>query len=210
VPVSDCQNRPQSEPMKTLIAVIVGIVTCGILAGFYVWSIHHRFYILSSSQGVAYELDRKTGETWTLYKGKKMRHRGDVAKESAETIPPLEASKITGNAGFSGFGFFSGKLYNGSEWTITKVVFTVTAKEDGGAIRWTRDLVDNTEVAPLMTESFAVSVTGDQGVKEMSRLGIRTKRKISFHGQQRLCGSMQDEKFINSGSRSRVAVLRRM
>jgi ribosomal protein S27E len=34
--------------------LIVGIVTCGLLGGFYIWSSHNRFYVVSGSQGVAY------------------------------------------------------------------------------------------------------------------------------------------------------------
>lgn len=173
------EDLPALEPKRTegtgkrrfnVTAVsIVGIVTCGFLVGFYIWSSHNRFYVVSGSQGVAYEVDRKTGESWSLYGARKTRHEGTVVpKTQGETIPPWEAAKITGNAGLSGFGEFSGKLYNGSSWTVTRVIFTVTAKDEGGATRWTRDLVENVEIAPLTTGSFSVSITGDQGVKDMS------------------------------------------
>jgi hypothetical protein len=83
-------------------------------------------------------------------------------------VPTWEAAKITGNARLSGYGHFSGKLYNGSSWTVTKVIFRVTATEEGGATLWTRDLVENLEIAPLTTSEFSVSVTGDEGVKDVS------------------------------------------
>ena len=149
--------------------VIVGMVICGLLGGVYIWFAHNRFYILSGGQGIAYEVDRRTGETWTLRGANKTRHKSpEVERRRTETIPPWEAAKITGNAGPSGYGSFSGMIYNGSGWTVTKVIFTVTAKEEGGGTRWTRDLVENCEVAPMTTGSFSVSVPGDQGVKDVA------------------------------------------
>ncbi len=148
--------------------VIVGVVVCGLLVGVYLWLAHNRFYILSGREGIAYEVDRRTGETWTLRGANKTRHKSpELDRRRAETIPPWEAAKITGNAGLSGYGSFSGMIYNGSGWTVTRVIFTVTAKEESGAVRWTRDLAENCEVAPMTTGSFSVSVPGDQGVKDV-------------------------------------------
>ena len=50
---------------KTVIWV-VAIIAVATVAAFYVWSSHNRFYIMTSSQGIAYEVDRKTGKSWAL------------------------------------------------------------------------------------------------------------------------------------------------
>jgi hypothetical protein len=83
-------------------------------------------------------------------------------------FPFAELTKVTGNADFVNFAIlhkFEGKLYNGSSWTITRVIFSVTAKEQNGSIRWQRDFSENITVPPLKVQSFSVDMTGNEGAK---------------------------------------------
>src|SRR5438093_1289772 len=124
---------------KTIIAV-VGIVTVACLIAFYIWSSHNRFYIMTGSEGVAYEVDRKTGKSWMLRGARKIpQEGGDESHQKEEELPYAAASQITGNAGLRYNGLFDGKLYNGSDWVVTRVIVSVTAKEEDGTIRWSRD-----------------------------------------------------------------------
>jgi hypothetical protein len=150
---------------KTLI-LVVSIISIAIVAIFYVWSSHNRYYIMTSSKGIAYEVDRKTGKSWALYGDRKILQEGTDTRDKPEKPLPLaERSKITGNASLS-YGSFSGKIYNGSSWTITRIVINVTAKEEDGSVRWSRDLSDNVKISPLETGHFSVIVTGDHGIKK--------------------------------------------
>jgi hypothetical protein len=138
---------------KTVVAV-VSILAAASLIGLYIWASHHRYYIMSGDRGVAYEVDRKTGESWMLYGEKKIPQQGGAeSRHKEQELPSAEAAKVTGNAGLS-YGLFSGKLYNGSDWVVTKVVVNVSAKEDDGTIRWSRDLSEAVTIRPLTTESF--------------------------------------------------------
>lgn len=148
---------------KTVIAV-VGIVAVACLLGFYIWASHNRYYITTGSQGVAYEVDRKTGESWVLYGERKVPQRGGgEARQKERELPYETSSKITGNASLA-YGSFSGRLYNGSDWVVTRVVIRVSAKEKDGTVRWTRDFSEIVTIKPLTTESFSISVTGDEGI----------------------------------------------
>ena len=156
----------KSSRVKMTVVAVFGILALTAICAFYIWSSHSRFYIISGSQGVAYEIDRKTGDTWMLRGGNKTPHKWPKSKaKSVEELSPFETAKITGNAGFN-FGSFSGKIYNGSSWTITKIIVTVTAKEENGSTRWTRDFAEDIEIQPLTTGYLSISVTGEQGVKE--------------------------------------------
>ena len=150
---------------KTVVAV-VGILAAACLIGLYTWASHNRYYIMTGDQGIAYEVDRKTGESWMLYRSHKVPHRGgreDRHKE--DQLPYPASSKITGNASLS-YGVFSGELYNGSDWVVTRVLVNVSAKEDDGTVRWSRDFSETVTIKPLTTESFSITVTGGEGVKE--------------------------------------------
>ena len=156
----------RSSRVNLTTVVVLGILALTALSAFYIWSAHNRFYIMSGSQGIAYEIDRKTGETWMLRGGNKTPHNWPQSRaKSVEEIPPFDSAKITGNAGL-GSGLFSGKIYNGSSWTVTKIIVTVTAKEENGSTRWTRDFAHDIQIQPLTTASLYITVTGEQGIKE--------------------------------------------
>jgi len=79
-------------------------------------------------------------------------------------IPFDDKSLIDGNAGVNIIGHFSGSIYNGSKWTITKLKFKVVAKNKNGGVRWTRYFVnDFSYLEPLTAESFSV-YAGDTNV----------------------------------------------
>lgn len=145
---------------------IAAIIAAAAVVGFHIWSSHNRYYIMTSSKGVAYEVDRKTGKSWELIGGRKIEHESPDIKERPERpLPYAEATKLTGNAGLS-YGTFSGRIYNGSGWVVTRVVVNVTAKEEDGAVRWSRDFSENVKIKPLGTGSFSVTVTGEHGIKD--------------------------------------------
>lgn len=150
---------------KTIIAV-VGIVAVACLIAVYIWSSHNRFYIMTGSQGVAYEVDRQTGKSWMLRGARKIpQEGGDESHQKEEELPYAAASKITGDAGLS-YGLFSGKLYNDSDWVVTRVIVSVSAKEEDGTIRWSRDFSEAVTIRPLTTGYLSVTVSGDEGIKE--------------------------------------------
>jgi len=150
--------------MKKNAVWIIAILAVSIIAIFYIWSSHNRYYIINSSKGQAYEVDRKTGKTWVLTGGRKVEQKTPVYSDLQEKAFPYDQkSKVTGNAGLSGFGSFSGRIYNGSGWTVTRVVVNVKALEEDGSERWNRDFSANIKISPLKTEYFSVTVTGDHG-----------------------------------------------
>lgn len=151
---------------KTVIA-IVGILAVAGLIAFYIWSSHNRFVTLSGSQGVAYEVDRKTGQSWMLLGSRKIAQQATDENSNDRELPLQDAAKISGTAGI-GPGYFSGKLYNGSGYTVTRVVLSVSAKDEAGKIKWSRDLSTTISIKPLTTSSFFITLTDDYGVKDAS------------------------------------------
>lgn len=79
-------------------------------------------------------------------------------------LPDDESRKVTGNANF-GYVGFSGKIYNGSSWTITEMVVRIVAKENDGSIRWDRKFRTSVSIPPLETESIYFDVTGEEGAR---------------------------------------------
>jgi hypothetical protein len=46
------------------------------------------------------------------------------------------------------------------------VIVSVTAKEEDGTIRWSRDFSQAVTIRPLTTKYFSVTVSGDEQIKE--------------------------------------------
>lgn len=78
-------------------------------------------------------------------------------------LPELEQYKVTGEASLKYGTSFSGKLYNGSNYKLEKVVITITAKEKSGAVRWERKFEDDIFITPFKTGEFRVEVIGADG-----------------------------------------------
>ena len=92
-----------------------------------------------------------------------------------EPLPLAERILLTGNATL-GYGFFSGKVYNGSSWQVTEITFSVGALEKDGSERWRRQFRHSVTIAPLTTGSFSLRVTGEEGVKStVWSLGVFSK-----------------------------------
>jgi len=80
-------------------------------------------------------------------------------------LPIIEQLKVTGQAELAFGSSFQGKLYNGSNYKLEKVVITITAREESGAIRWVRQFKDEIFIAPLKTGRFEVEVIGAEGAE---------------------------------------------
>jgi len=146
------------------VAVVAGMT---ILVCYYTWSIHRRYYIMVAAQNIAYEVDRKTGETWMLHGTKKILQKADrELTRRVEELPKQAAHLVTGNAGLRS-GYFSGRLYNGSDWIVTRVIVHVIAKEEDGTVRWSRKFADEILIQPMTTGSLSITVVGDAGIKDV-------------------------------------------
>ena len=58
--------------MNKTIIFTVGILSTALLIGYYFYQQTDRYYITVVSGGGAYEVDKKTGQTWVLYGDKKI------------------------------------------------------------------------------------------------------------------------------------------
>ncbi|MEK6325283.1 MAG: hypothetical protein AABN33_26890 [Acidobacteriota bacterium] len=155
---------------KTIIVVTAILAVAGVLS-YYIYQENNRYMITNAgAPGVIYEIDKKTGRTWILQGGSKVEQKDPEVEKTLEEatlqqLPALECLKITGDADLSGFdiGHFSGKLYNGSNWTVKRFVVRLRCSERDGAERWTREFNVLKGISPLTTESFSLNVTGYQG-----------------------------------------------
>ena len=71
---------------KTAVLITIIIVGASII-GFQMWVDNNRFYIVSGSDGAAYEVDKKTGNTWYIRGAKKILQdtpRPEVEKRERE------------------------------------------------------------------------------------------------------------------------------
>jgi len=57
--------------MNKTIIFTVGILSTALLIGYYFYQQTDRYYITGAGSGIAYEVDKKTGQTWLLLQGEK-------------------------------------------------------------------------------------------------------------------------------------------
>jgi hypothetical protein len=145
---------------KTLIAA-VSIMVAGMTLVFFIHSSNNRYALVTGNNGQTYQVDKQSGRTW-LIDGKKK-----IPVEDVDAPRPIlaefemtaeELPKISVEARLSK-GMFLGKIYNGTDIPLTRVILRVTAKEPDGSLRWTRDLSEGLFVKPKTTGHLAISVT---------------------------------------------------
>lgn len=135
-----------------------------ILIGILFWPTQYRYdKITLQGNTLPVRTHRLTGYTEYFLMGKWIPQEGQQSSKKSKILPLEEHIKVTGNAGLN-YGSFSGKIYNGSNWTITDMIIRVIAKEKSGSVRWDRKFKESKVIPPLSTESIYVSVTGDEGV----------------------------------------------
>ena len=145
---------------KNLIVICITLLIVGIL--FY--PTLYR-YEKTSVEGNTFpvRINRVTGYTEYFVLGTWNPEKGQKKKAKGSKLPYDARLKITGNASLR-YGDFSGKIYNGSDWTITSITFRVEAKEKDGIVRWDRKFKKSIKIEPLSTSSFSITVTGDEGI----------------------------------------------
>jgi len=146
-----------------LVALVIGlaIITTGGLLAFALYLNNTRFYMMTSSGGQAYEVDRRTGRTWILRGDSKTEQLDPAAIEPGlKAIPFFDVHRhLTGRANLE-WGKLSGSVYNGTDWTVKRIVFSVTIKEEDGTVRWTREYATNVRIPPKSSSETTFDVTG--------------------------------------------------
>lgn len=132
----------------------VGIVSLTLLLAYYLWLSNNRFYIVSGPEGVAYQVDRRTGKTWVVFGKKKVPH--DI---KMEPLPSLDLVK-----GFAQVDFdlcrLSGEIYNGTkDWFLARIEGRVHKTSSKPIKEGTKPIKEGMVLDPLEVweSSFAVS-----------------------------------------------------
>jgi hypothetical protein len=153
-----------------------------IVVGLLFWPTLYR-YDKTTMKGNTYPVrtNRLTGHTEYYLAGEWLSGGAKERSTQAEILPVEEQAKVTGNANLSGYGSFSGKIYNGSNWTITEIKIRVAAKGENGVVKWNREFMTTTTIGPLTTEDFSFNVTGDENVSiALTEWGI-----VEVHGYKK-------------------------
>lgn len=145
-----------------------------------VWPTLYRYEKLTSS-GHTYlvRVNRMTGFTEMLQGTRWVPEEGSRRPVATQPLPEAELKKISGNAQIDKiWETFKGRIYNGSEWTVSELTVTVTALKlgppgkEGGSFRayvtaWTRNFrIPDLDVPPLEVREFSVKVTGAEEAAE--------------------------------------------
>jgi hypothetical protein len=144
----------------------IGIICATlILVGVLFWPTLYRYDTMTlQGNTLPVRTHRLTGYTEYFLMGQWIPQKGQQGKKKSKILPVVEQSKVSGNAGLTGYGSFSRRIYNGSNWKITELVIRVIAKEKDGSIRWDRRFRAPQMISLLSTQNIHCSVTGDENV----------------------------------------------
>jgi len=140
--------------------IIICVCITLLIAGILFWPTLYRYDKIGNA--IPIRINRITGYTEYFADGK-WNPEARQGKTTIQTLPEFEQVNVTGKASLE-YGTFSGDIYNGSEWTITELVFRVVAKEKDDSIRWDRKFSESMTIEPLSTCSFSLSVLGNEDV----------------------------------------------
>ena len=148
----------------------IGILcVTAVVIGVLFWPTLYRYDTMTLvGNTLPVRMNRLTGNTEYFTMGQWLAQKDEEAEKKSTVLPLAEQAKVSGNAGLSGYGLFSGNIYNGSNWTITDMIILVLAKEKDGTVRWDRRFKTTAVIPPLSTRSIQFSVTGDDGVASTS------------------------------------------
>jgi len=123
--------------MQKTILGIVALIVFGAVVAYYSYLDHNRFKVTTTtSHGIAYEVDTKTGESWMLAGATKVRQEDPKAfgKATEKTIElPHEAlTMLHGTAAVSRINHIECAIYNGSNYEVTELYVRVVVKNEVG------------------------------------------------------------------------------
>lgn len=87
--------------------------------------------------------------------------------QAPRALPENVQGEVTGNARIKSSPSFSepddytftGSLYNGSEWTLTHVIFDLYIEEKDGREEYSREYALDIEIPPFTSKSFSIPIT---------------------------------------------------
>jgi hypothetical protein len=71
-------NLEIQTPMNKTNIIIIAIVAVACVATFYALQSDNRYCVVIGAEKVAYEVDKKTGESWVLSGANKVKQEGDA------------------------------------------------------------------------------------------------------------------------------------
>ena len=130
---------------------------------FLIYSIsasHNRFALLLAANDQTYEIDKRSGEVWLIQGDAKIAVVDPAAprpqpQEQALTEEELKSLRVEAQVIN---GTLMGRIHNGSETPLIRLVLTVAAHEPDGTLRWTRDFNESLFVKPLADERFMIDL----------------------------------------------------
>jgi hypothetical protein len=142
--------------MKTNVISVFIICATIIFVAFIFWPTLYRYdKITNDANSYLIRTHRITGYTEVFYNNIWIAQQNNI---KIEKLPLNEQSKVTGNAGLNNYGSFSGKIYNGSSWSINEIVIRVCAMELDGSVRWERNYKKSVLIDPLSTSDIDIKV----------------------------------------------------
>ncbi len=153
---------------KSAIIIITILLVAGLI-GYYLYLENNRYEISTSPLGIAYQVDKKTGQTWMIQGGTKIPHDQTKLTKEATAFPSQERRKVIGRAlSFISGGSFKGKIYNGSNWEVSEFTVELQVKEKDGSLRWSRKYRVSINLLSLQAETFFIEVIGQGTYRDFS------------------------------------------
>lgn len=123
----DSSHHTACPPVQKTLIWIIASAGC-ILGGAAVIQNHFfsndRFYLIQNGDGTTVEIDRRTGKTWQIHRGRKYEIGVADEAQSLKPIPESLMDQISGTV-IKQDDYFQIDFYNGTNWTIEEIIIRV-------------------------------------------------------------------------------------
>lgn len=123
--------RTNRSPLLWVLA-LTGCVLGGASLVQHEFFANDRFYLVQEKDGAATEIDRRTGRTWRIYRGRKWEIK---SPDDAVLLQPSLHDQIAGKVVQEDYRGLWVDFYNGTKWTIGEVTIRVPNTPDGRLFR---------------------------------------------------------------------------
>jgi len=118
--------------MQKTILGITALIVFGAVVAYCSYLDHNRYKVTSTSNGIAYEVDTKTGKSWMLAGATKTQQEDRIVVEKAAKLPHEERTQLHGTAAVSNINYIECNIYNGSNYKVTELYVRDTVKNGAG------------------------------------------------------------------------------
>lgn len=194
--------------MKKTFLVVILITALTFIISLYIYSKNRRYYIISTGNRTAYKIDRRTGRTWEIIRGRQILVEGseELTSPQSKAISPQDKAieMVKKSHAFGGFQTVENLIRDALEqkkgnlqitgWQAQRIdeqtyLVSYGLKDDTGTRAWhfevnlAEKIVRNINADPELKKKYLLAVPEEQMNSQISKPQIPTFEEL-YHPKE--------------------------